>query len=88
MIKITNWEIKTEAYNLDPEIDAPKGYGLGTADVKDAWGQIETVPAWIKVVFADDAAHVILINKQGDYSGLYQIVPLPKEPAIEGIVQD
>ena len=84
-MKIIDWEIKKEAYQLDPEADAPKGYGLGIANVKDAWGEVEIVPAWIKVVFADDAAHVILINKKGDWNGLYHIVPLPPEEAIESI---
>ena len=84
-MKIINWEIKKEEVHLDPEMDAPKGYGLGIASVKDAWGEVEIVPAWIKVVWADDAAHVILINKKGDYNGLYHIVPLPEEEAIESI---
>ena len=84
-MKIINWEIKKEAYQFGPEADAPKDYGLGIASVKDAWGEVETVPAWIKVVSADDAAHVILIDKKGDYSGLYHIVPLPEEEAIESI---
>ena len=87
-MKIIDWEIKKEAYQFGPEADAPKGYGLGIANVKDAWGEVEIVPAWIKVVCADDAAHVILINKKGDWNGLYHIVPLPPEEAIEGIWQD
>lgn len=84
-MKIIDWEIKSYP-ELKGDFNGPTGYALGVASVKDAWGQVETVPAWIKVVFADDAAHVIQIDKQGDYSGLYQIVPLPKEPAIEGII--
>ena len=87
MSKITNWEIKSYP-ELKGDFNGPTGYALGVANVKDAWGEVEIVPAWIKVVFADDAAHVILINKKGDYNGLYHIVPLPEEEAIEGIWQD
>ena len=84
-MKIIDWEIKKEAYQFGPEADAPKGYGLGIASVEDAWGEVEIVPAWIKVVSADDEVHVILINKKGDYNGLYHIIPFPEEPSIESI---
>jgi hypothetical protein len=76
MGKIINWEIKRYP-ELEGDFNGPAGYALGVAEVKDAWGDVKTVPAWIKVVA--DAAHIIRINKKGDWNGLYEIKPFEEE---------
>ena len=68
-------KIKT-LISQNPKLAGPDGYNLGTVAVKDQiLNVIEKVPAWIKKS-TPELDHVIFINKKGDYSGLFEIIPV------------